>query len=201
MNNRSPCNPPSVTTDPSVEQAAFRGNLLRGKTLPLPQGTRGLVAQPKDGWQPTAEFSQLTYWNHERVPSHTDAAQRVLEWMSVAAMVRCTTALIPLHLFILMLYIHTDAPTRATGQCARCHAQHHHPYTTIVVALPHLKNHHFCIHHQHTCNSLIIPATLSPTPTSPTTAATPPSTPPTPSAIVPTVAPLCLLLAKHVFQL
>ena len=68
-------------------EAAFRGRLLRGVSLPLPDGCTGavLVREPRGGgWQATTTFSALTAWNHDVTPGSADAGPRLMQWLQVA---------------------------------------------------------------------------------------------------------------------
>ena len=35
-------------------------------------------------WEVKAKFQNLTYWNHDTLPSHDDAFSRSFHWLSVA---------------------------------------------------------------------------------------------------------------------
>lgn len=70
-----------------VLEAAFRGRLLRGVSLPLPDGCTGsvLAREPRGGvWQATSSFSALTAWNHDTTPGSADAGPRLMQWLQVA---------------------------------------------------------------------------------------------------------------------
>ncbi|KAJ6833506.1 ribonuclease H2 subunit C [Iris pallida] len=102
----------------SVEEAYFRGRKLQGVTVPLPDGYRGYVleknnlrkgkrAEASDGessnWKSRAEFGNLTYWNHDTLPSLDDPLARCFHWFAVADALHkpitaeelCSTAMIP----------------------------------------------------------------------------------------------------------
>ncbi|KAJ6889182.1 exocyst complex component EXO84C-like [Populus alba x Populus x berolinensis] len=82
-----------------VEEAHFRGRKLQGATLPIPDGYSGFVIgkkspgkrkasdmseQNSNTWEITAKFENITYWNHDSLPSKVDAFVRSLHWLSVA---------------------------------------------------------------------------------------------------------------------
>ncbi|XP_010941632.1 uncharacterized protein [Elaeis guineensis] len=91
-----------VVDGSSVEEAYFRGRKLQGITVPLPEGYRGYVLENKkksgkgkglensegegefSRWVSRAEFRNLTYWNHDIVPSSDDPLVRSFHWFSVA---------------------------------------------------------------------------------------------------------------------
>ncbi|CAN6237256.1 unnamed protein product [Urochloa humidicola] len=79
-----------------VEEAFFRGRKLQGATLALPDGYRGYVLEKKSGGKDThnsdevsnfvsrAEFQNITYWNHDTMPSAEDSLPRCFHWLTVA---------------------------------------------------------------------------------------------------------------------
>ncbi|GAV64362.1 RNase_H2_suC domain-containing protein/PP2 domain-containing protein [Cephalotus follicularis] len=82
-----------------VEEAHFRGRKLLGATLPMPQGYSGFVLGKKslgvkkasdvsEGvgniWEMNAKFGNITYWNHDTLPSQNDSILRSLHWLAVA---------------------------------------------------------------------------------------------------------------------
>ncbi|KAG6691463.1 hypothetical protein I3842_10G064600 [Carya illinoinensis] len=82
-----------------VEEAYFRGRKLQGTTIPLSTGYCGFVLGKKnlaekkasdmsDGnsnrWEVNAKFENVTYWNHDSLPSSNDALLRSLHWLTVA---------------------------------------------------------------------------------------------------------------------
>ncbi|WOL16496.1 ribonuclease H2 subunit C [Canna indica] len=88
-----------VVDDLFVEEAFFRGRNLQGLTIPLPEGYRGYVLEKKKSesgngsetleggfsqWVSRAEFGNLTYWNHDCLPSSDDSLLRCFHWFSVA---------------------------------------------------------------------------------------------------------------------
>ncbi|XP_038988570.1 ribonuclease H2 subunit C [Phoenix dactylifera] len=93
-----------VVDGSSVEEAFFRGRKLQGITVPLPEGYRGHVLESKKSGKgkgfgnlgrgrgrgvqtvgfSRAEFRNLTYWNHDIVPSSDDPLVRSFHWFSVA---------------------------------------------------------------------------------------------------------------------
>ncbi|KAF6165718.1 hypothetical protein GIB67_012615 [Kingdonia uniflora] len=83
----------------SVKEACFRGRKLQGATISLPEGYKGFVLEKKinkgkrkatgnseenNCWQTRAKFQNLTYWNHDTLPSNGDAFLRCFHWFSVA---------------------------------------------------------------------------------------------------------------------
>ncbi|KAF5472896.1 hypothetical protein F2P56_009560 [Juglans regia] len=82
-----------------VEEAYFRGRKLQGTTIPLSTGYCGFVLGKKnlvekkasdmsDGnsnrWEVNAKFENVTYWNHDSLPSSDDALLRSFHWLTVA---------------------------------------------------------------------------------------------------------------------
>ncbi|KAK7265195.1 hypothetical protein RJT34_32811 [Clitoria ternatea] len=75
-----------------LQQAHFRGRLLQGTTLNLPHGYSGFVLAKKspddnsnsNSWETKATFRDITYWNHDYVPSHNDEFLRAFHWLTLA---------------------------------------------------------------------------------------------------------------------
>ncbi|XP_062145987.1 uncharacterized protein LOC133853981 [Alnus glutinosa] len=83
-----------------LQEAYFRGRKLQGATIPIPQGYSGFVLGKKNlgkrkcsddmsegnsnRWEANAKFHNVTYWNHDILPSHDDAFLRSFHWLSVA---------------------------------------------------------------------------------------------------------------------
>uniref|UniRef100_A0ACD5Z9R6 Uncharacterized protein n=1 Tax=Avena sativa TaxID=4498 RepID=A0ACD5Z9R6_AVESA len=80
-----------------VEEAFFRGRKLQGATVALPDGYRGYVLEKKNGEKDTkgmdgevsnfvsrAEFQNITYWNHDTMPSAEDPLSRCFHWLTIA---------------------------------------------------------------------------------------------------------------------
>ncbi|XP_050920886.1 uncharacterized protein C12B10.15c [Lathyrus oleraceus] len=77
-----------------LQQSHFRGRLLEGTTLQLPHNYSGFVLGKKnsssksdessDSWESSATFKDITYWNHDCVPSQNDDFFRAFRWISVA---------------------------------------------------------------------------------------------------------------------
>ncbi|BAT76146.1 hypothetical protein LR48_Vigan01g241300 [Vigna angularis] len=77
-----------------LQEAHFRGRLLQGTTLQLPHGYSGFVLAKKtsppsskqysNSWVTKATFQDITYWNHDYVPSHNDEMLRAFHWLTVA---------------------------------------------------------------------------------------------------------------------
>ncbi|CAK9311635.1 unnamed protein product [Citrullus colocynthis] len=78
----------------TVEEAYFRGRKLLGATISLPEGYSGYVLgrkslasehrQDSSPWQVKAKFENITYWNHDTLPSQDDMFQRSFHWLTVA---------------------------------------------------------------------------------------------------------------------
>ncbi|KAK7329895.1 hypothetical protein VNO77_24076 [Canavalia gladiata] len=74
----------------ALQQAHFRGRLLQGTTLHLPQGYRGFILGKKTSeenshsWETKATFHDITYWNHDYLPSHNDDFFRASHWLTLA---------------------------------------------------------------------------------------------------------------------
>ncbi|KAM0893767.1 hypothetical protein ACQ4PT_024900 [Festuca glaucescens] len=79
-----------------VEESFFRGRKLQGATVALPDGYRGYVLE-KNGEKDTqgmdgdvssfvsrAEFQNITYWNHDTMPSAEDPLPRCFHWLTIA---------------------------------------------------------------------------------------------------------------------
>lgn len=80
--------------------AAFRGRRLRGQELVLPPGHAAFLLQqshesttehagmeadpPTRRWEAVATCQPLRYWNHDVMPTPTDAPRRCMEWLSLA---------------------------------------------------------------------------------------------------------------------
>ncbi|XP_023001622.1 uncharacterized protein C12B10.15c [Cucurbita maxima] len=82
----------------SVQNAYFRGRKLQGATISLPEGYYGYVigrkslrkrkaseeSQDSSSWQVKAKFENITYWNHDTLPTQDDTFQRSFHWLTVA---------------------------------------------------------------------------------------------------------------------
>ncbi|XP_002969243.2 ribonuclease H2 subunit C isoform X2 [Selaginella moellendorffii] len=75
-----------------IQEAAFRGRRLLGSTLPLPQNHRGFVLEKApsnpddpDEWVVRSEFREITYWNHDTMPSFCDSLPRCIDWLNISA--------------------------------------------------------------------------------------------------------------------
>ncbi|KAG0499495.1 hypothetical protein HPP92_003756 [Vanilla planifolia] len=78
----------------AVEEAFFRGRKLQGVTVSIPEGYRGYVLAKKkltggsdmeaNSWVSNAEFQNITYWNHDGLPSKQDPLTRCFQWFAVA---------------------------------------------------------------------------------------------------------------------
>ncbi|CAE6038899.1 unnamed protein product [Arabidopsis arenosa] len=85
-----------------TEEAHFRGRKLQGATISLPSGYSGFVlgqasnlnangkrkasmpAEENQCWEVKAKFDNLTYWNHDSLPSKDDTFLRSFHWFSIA---------------------------------------------------------------------------------------------------------------------
>ncbi|KAK7268250.1 hypothetical protein RIF29_20945 [Crotalaria pallida] len=76
-----------------LQEARFRGRLLQGTTLPLPHPYSGFVlgkrksGDEEDGlacWHANATFRDVTYWNHDDIPCHSDNFFRAFHWLTLA---------------------------------------------------------------------------------------------------------------------
>ncbi|KAF5742355.1 hypothetical protein HS088_TW09G00400 [Tripterygium wilfordii] len=84
-----------------VGEAYFRGRKLQGATIPLPHGYSGFVIERGLGshgkrkasdmsvedpkcWHVNAKFENITYWNHDSLPSENDSFLRAFHWFAVA---------------------------------------------------------------------------------------------------------------------
>ncbi|KMZ71765.1 hypothetical protein ZOSMA_175G00030 [Zostera marina] len=82
-----------------VQEAYFRGRRIQGTAVPLPNGYHGYVLGKKDGvkgkelkgsdeesndWSSYAEFQNITYWNHDDMPSNDDPIMRCFHWFTIA---------------------------------------------------------------------------------------------------------------------
>ncbi|XP_039070465.1 ribonuclease H2 subunit C-like isoform X1 [Hibiscus syriacus] len=83
----------------TVKEAHFRGRKLQGTTISLPNGYSGFVLTKKtsgkrkacdvseensNNWEMKAMFDELTYWNHDSLPSKDDPFLRSFHWFAVA---------------------------------------------------------------------------------------------------------------------
>ncbi|XP_065634905.1 uncharacterized protein LOC111993128 isoform X2 [Quercus suber] len=91
---------PKPTPTTGIQESFFRGRNLLGTTLPIPHPYSGFVIGKKSFvkrkasdmseeknsscWEVKAKFQNLTYWNHDTLPSHDDAFSRSFHWLSVA---------------------------------------------------------------------------------------------------------------------
>lgn len=90
-----------VVDELELKEASFRGKRLAGTTLPIPENYRGFVLEKKnskremvstkgsekaglDTWNATASFQNITYWNHDTIPSESDTFNCCFHWFAVA---------------------------------------------------------------------------------------------------------------------
>ncbi|XP_063958100.1 ribonuclease H2 subunit C-like [Lytechinus pictus] len=76
------------------QQVSFRGRLLRGQEIPIPEGYKGVILkEPSKPFtededrtlKATHSFDKFTYWNLETAPSTNDTIQRALAWTNIAS--------------------------------------------------------------------------------------------------------------------
>nr|CAI5845592.1 unnamed protein product [Callosobruchus analis] len=81
------------TTEDSNLKSSFRGYPLMGKEVPVPDGYIGLVLhesikpstdKEERKFRITHTFSNITFWNWDRVPSKNDSMTKALEWIDIA---------------------------------------------------------------------------------------------------------------------
>lgn len=91
-----------VQAEKDVQQAHFRGRLLRGCAVDLPMGYTGLVVRPGgsngsdacgQAWTAQSAFQQFHAWNHDAAPSKTDPARRALDLLTLATQVHAPISL------------------------------------------------------------------------------------------------------------
>lgn len=87
----------------SVLTCSFRGYPLQGKVVPVPEGYKGITfyeykpPETEDAERniyATGTFTQLTYWNYDKIPSRNDALIAALDWIDVAEAVSNLKAVI-----------------------------------------------------------------------------------------------------------
>nr|CAH7712545.1 unnamed protein product [Callosobruchus chinensis] len=81
------------TTEDNNLKSSFRGYLLMGKEVPIPEGYVGLVLhesikpstdKEERKFRITNTFSNITFWNWDKVPSKNDSITKALEWIDIA---------------------------------------------------------------------------------------------------------------------
>ncbi|XP_022195550.2 ribonuclease H2 subunit C [Nilaparvata lugens] len=73
-------------------EASLRGYPLKGTTVDLPKGYKGLILEENGKWIEGNErtlhvknkFNSLTYWNWDKVPTKDDAFLSALDWIEIA---------------------------------------------------------------------------------------------------------------------
>ncbi|KYN15333.1 Ribonuclease H2 subunit C [Trachymyrmex cornetzi] len=82
--------------DEEYYDCSFRGYPLQGKKITVPAGFRGMMfmenkkteIENKDrNLYCTGTFSQLMYWNYDKIPSKNDAFVAALDWVDIAKVV------------------------------------------------------------------------------------------------------------------
>lgn len=90
-----------------MEEAFFRGRNLQGVTVPLPQGYSGFILgkrnsnkgntktagkgkapessnSSENNWEMLATCGNMTFWNHDSLPSQDDPSMRLFHCFAVA---------------------------------------------------------------------------------------------------------------------
>lgn len=77
--------------DSKNKVATFRGRLLNGTEVDLPDGTVGAILSTtghqkddKELWEVESSFKTFTHWNFDRPTLPTDTPQRWMEWFEIA---------------------------------------------------------------------------------------------------------------------
>lgn len=74
-------------------EASFRGLPLKGKNIPLPEGFKGLVftetnqhddEESERNFFLKNKFTDITYWNYDKLPSSNDAFVSALDWIQIS---------------------------------------------------------------------------------------------------------------------
>uniref|UniRef100_A0A1B6L5D9 Uncharacterized protein n=1 Tax=Graphocephala atropunctata TaxID=36148 RepID=A0A1B6L5D9_9HEMI len=73
-------------------EASFRGHPLKGKVVELPKGYTGLILEEtiqrsedqERTLHVTKTFSELTYWNWDKVPTKNDVFLAAMDWIDIA---------------------------------------------------------------------------------------------------------------------
>ncbi|XP_057862530.1 uncharacterized protein C12B10.15c [Cryptomeria japonica] len=92
-----------VVDELELKEASFRGRKLAGTTLSIPGSYCGFVLEKMkpedhndsarasnlekegvDAWNATASFENITYWNHDNMPSESDTFNCCFHWFPVA---------------------------------------------------------------------------------------------------------------------
>ncbi|KAL1458753.1 hypothetical protein WDU94_008871 [Cyamophila willieti] len=83
----------SSPSDENGLEASFRGLPLKGKVIPVPEGYKGLVFtetnpnQIEDNQRNfflKNKFTDITYWNYDKLPSSNDAFVSALDWIHIS---------------------------------------------------------------------------------------------------------------------
>ncbi|VEN39336.1 unnamed protein product [Callosobruchus maculatus] len=81
------------TTEDNNLKSSFRGYPLLGKEVSVPDGYVGLVLhesikpstdKEERKFRITNTFSNITFWNWDKVPSKNDSITKALEWIDIA---------------------------------------------------------------------------------------------------------------------
>eukprot|EP00884_Botryococcus_braunii_P009451 jgi/Botrbrau1/18507/Bobra.0072s0085.1 len=85
-----------VSTGRSVDglailNARFRGRILQGAAISLPENFVGYITKPSSISEPISHqqeveetFRDFAYWNHERPPAKGDPLRKCFEWLELA---------------------------------------------------------------------------------------------------------------------
>ncbi|XP_046676663.1 ribonuclease H2 subunit C-like [Homalodisca vitripennis] len=82
----------SSTNKDGELEASFRGHPLKGKIVELPKGYKGLILEEtiqrsedqERTLHVTKTFSELTYWNWDKVPTKNDMFLAAMDWIDIA---------------------------------------------------------------------------------------------------------------------
>lgn len=110
-----------------TQTAFFRGRCLKGAQLPLQSGYTGYVVEKQpsstgddaapERWAVTSTFDQLTYWNHDTVPTSVDPVRRAVDWAGLSEQVKPNP-----NLFLSLLSVALDWLFVASRRRAMCGA-------------------------------------------------------------------------------
>lgn len=78
---------------PSALDASFRGLPLKGTSISVPDGFKGLIFTETNQHQAEDDernfflkdnFNKITYWNYDKLPSKNDAIVSALDWIHIS---------------------------------------------------------------------------------------------------------------------
>lgn len=76
--------------------STFRGRELRGRTLSVPDGFKGIILQEPNrpfiedhdrSLRISGQFDEFTYWNLQTPPSEQDKIARALQWAKLSSVI------------------------------------------------------------------------------------------------------------------